>query len=213
MMIAKGILAPALACAVVLAGPASAQSLSVDDLRAQIDQKVGAQNEFQALLSDPDPARAMAAMEIMMGSGDAALMRMAVETGIFSSNPAVRATALKAFLGAKPSVTAFLTLGDAYDTSQRNWVNGQVARLGGSVTPEDVAFFSLRVGEFDAEQDCYMNADPRQGCLFRVTDQVVSFRIFDVWNGLTLDEGGELVGAVTPYANYPSAPARIPVTF
>jgi hypothetical protein len=212
-MIVRGILVSMLTGAMVLATQAAAQSLSIDDLRAQIDQKVGAQNEFQALLSDPDPARAMAAMEIMMASGDAALMRMAVETGIFSSNPAVRATALKAFLGAKPTVTAFLTLGDAYDTSQRNWVNGQIARMNGSVTPEDVAFFSLRVGDYDAEQDCYMNGDPRQGCLFRVTDQVVSLRIFDVWNGLALDEAGELVGAVTPYANYPSAAARIPVTF
>jgi hypothetical protein len=212
-MIAKSILTSALTGAIVLGTQAAAQSLSIDDLRAQIDQKVGAQNEFQALLSDPDPARAMAAMEIMMASGDAALMRMAVETGVFSTNPAVRATALKAFLGAKPTVTAFLTLGDAYDTSQRNWVNGQVARMGGSVTPENVAFFSLRVGDYDAEQDCYMNGDPRQGCLFRVNDQVVSLRIFDVWNGFALDEAGELVGAVTPYANYPSAPARIPVTF
>jgi hypothetical protein len=202
-----------LAAVTVTGADVAAQSLSIDDLKAQVDQTVSARGEFEELLSDPDPARAMAAMELMMGSGDPALMRMAVENGIFSSNPAVRATALKAFLAARPTVSAFLTIGEEFDASQRNWVNGQAARIGGSVSPDNVAYFSLRVGDYDAEQDCYMNLDPRQGCLFRVNDQVVSFRIFDNWNALTLDESGELVGSATPYANYPERRVRIPVTF
>lgn len=199
---------------VALAGSdAKAQSISIDELKAQVDQAVGARGEYHDLLSDPDPARAMAAMELMMGSGDPTLMRMAVENGIFSSNPAVRATALKAFLTAKPTVSAFLTIGEEFDDNQRTWVIGQAVRIGGSVSPDNIAYFSLRVGDYDTEQDCYMNSDARQGCLFRVNDQTVSFRIFDTWNALLLEETGELVGSATPYANYPSAAVRIPVTF
>lgn len=205
---------PLAAVAALLAGtPAAAQSLSIDELRAQVDQTVGQRNEFRDLLSDPDPARAIAAMEIMMGSGDAALRRMAVENGIFSSNPAVRATALKAFFTARPTVSAFLTIGEEFDEKQRGWVYGQTARIGGSVSPEGVAYVSLRVGDYDAEEDCFLNQDARQGCLFRVNDQVVSFRIFDIWNALTLNDAGELSGSATPYANYPGAQVRIPVTF
>lgn len=197
----------------LFAAPAVAQSISIDDLKARIDQSVGAQAQYLELLSDPDPMRAMVAMEVMMGSGDPTLRRMAVETGIFSSNPAVRASALRAFFAAKPTVSVFMSVGENFEDNQRNWLNSQVASIGGSVSPDSTAFVSLRVADYNADEDCYMNAAARAGCLFRVSDQVVSFRIFGLWNALTLNDAGELTGTIMPYANYPNASARIPVTF
>jgi hypothetical protein len=194
-------------------GAAHAQSISVEELRAQIDQRVGETNEYQALLTDPNPARAIAAMEIMMGSGDASLQRMAVEFGIFSTNPSVRAAALKAYLDARPTLSVFMTIGEAFEPNQRNYVHNLINRLGGTAGEGQEAFLSIPVGPYDSERGCYVYGTDERECLMRVNDQVASFRLLNIWSALTMTETGELVGAATPYNQYPTMDVRIPVTF
>lgn len=203
----------AVAALLLAMGAAQAQSISVEDLRAQVDERVGEMNGYQELLSDPNPARAIAAMEIMMGSGDATLQRMAVEFGIFSTNPSVRAAALKAYLDAKPTLTVFVTLGEAFEEDQRSWVQGQINRLGGTAGDGQEGFLSIPVGAYDAAQSCYTYASDERECLMRVSDQVASIRLLRIWSALSMNEAGELVGAASPYQNYPTMDLRIPITF
>jgi len=196
---------------VPLAG--NAQSISLEDLTAQIDARTTEQNGFQALLTDPDPMRAAAAMEIMMGSGDPVLQRMAMEHGLFSTDPSSRADALKAFFDSGPTLSVFVSLTDALDEKQQTWAKSQLSTLGGSVDAANVAYLSLRIGAFDAAQDCYVNAAQPKLCLLRVNDQVVSLLLLRFWNPMTLNDAGELEGTATLYANYPALPLRAPVTF
>ncbi|WP_324754075.1 hypothetical protein [Roseovarius sp. Pro17] len=190
-----------------------AQSISLEDLTAQIDARTTEQNGFQALLTDPDPARAAAAMEIMMGSGDPVLQRMAMEEGIFSTNPSSRADALKAFFNSGPTLSVFVSLTDALDERQQTWAKSQLSNLGGSVDENNIAYLSLRIGAFDAAQDCYVNAEQPKLCLLRINDQVVSLLLLRFWNPMTLNDAGELEGTATLYASYPALPMRAPVTF
>lgn len=206
-------LSGAVAALLLAMGAAQAQSISVEDLRAQVDARVGEMNGYQELLSDPNPARAIAAMEIMMGSGDATLQRMAVEFGIFSTNPSVRAAALKAYLDAKPTLSVFLTLSDDMSNSERGWLERTIASLNGTRVDAQEAFLSFRVGDFDSVQDCYTHAVDSSTCLVRVSEQVVSFALFGRWNALNLDDAGTLVGTGAPNSGYQPVAMRIPITF
>lgn len=43
-----------------------------------VDQQMSNLNPYQELLNNPDPARSLAAMKVMLESGDEALVRMAL---------------------------------------------------------------------------------------------------------------------------------------
>lgn len=73
-----------------------AQEVSIDALEAAIDARLAAVNPFNELLNDPDQRRSLAAMEIMIGSQDEALARMAIQHGLASRQPEIRSVAAMA---------------------------------------------------------------------------------------------------------------------
>ena len=66
------------------------QNLSAEDISSLIDQRLAITNPYQDLLNDPDPMRSLAAVEIMIGSQDASLARLAIQYGLESGRPEVR---------------------------------------------------------------------------------------------------------------------------
>lgn len=138
--------------ALVAAVPLSAQTLTPEQLRAMVDERVATQNPFEELLNDPDPARSLAAMEIMLESGDSTLTRMALEFGLLSTNPTVRRTAVEAYLKSKPVLSLRF---DTSVTESRN-LQGTIQRMSGTLSPEKIAYVRMQVGEYNTDNKCYM---------------------------------------------------------
>ena len=132
----------------------SAQTLSIDDLRAQIDTRVEEMNPYAELLNDPDPARSMAAMEIMLEQGDETLKRMALEFGLLSPNPQVRRAAFEAYLATKPNLTVQVD-GSSVEEGEQSFRNA-INYLGGTISANRKAFFLVRPGKYNAENDCFV---------------------------------------------------------
>jgi len=174
-----------------------AQSISVEDLRAQIDARVGGLNEYQELLNDPDPARSMAAMEIMMASGDAALVKMAKDVGIFSPNSAVRKAALDGYFASGPVLELQF---DATDASRQDSMGSDMKWYSGSVSSELIGFAQVQIGDLDTGKQCFgavgFNDNVLDaGCFLRNSENGVSLYLWAKWWNLVLNDQGALVGS------------------
>jgi len=185
----------------------AAQTLSLDELKAQIDQKVSSEDEFRKLLNDPDPARSIAAMELMMASGDPSLERMAREFGVFSSDPVVRRLAIEAWLKANP------VLNVTYDGSatESTYFKNYFQKNSGSVNGDKQGFTSFPVNGYDEAKDCYLYAGGNS-CAMRITDVGPSILISASWSPLKLGDDGYMRGQVNIYRVDEPIPIAIPVT-
>ena len=187
----------------VWTGPASGQSLSLQDLADQVDDRAQTLDGYLAFLTDPDPARAMAALQIMLETGDPILVQMALSVGIYSGDPQVRQTALRAFLESGP------TLGLALDTSNiseeaSSDYSRLISALGGSVGLNGTASLSYKVDDWSNELGCYLNSDFEGQCLARVNQTSLSIMLPEVgspidpqWINLWLEDDGALRGSTT----------------
>lgn len=190
----------ALCIALLHTSPASSQSLTAADVLALVDQKVAGANEYQRLLNDPDPSRSMAAMEIMLGSGDATLERMALDYGLYSPNPVVRRTALDAFFSTQPTLGIYLT--QAEGEKNRKW-DYHATQGKGSVLEDGRIFYSTQIGKFKEDQNCYTRFE-NDDCRVRVSDTELGITIWGNWHSLTLNDQGQLVGSgAFPHSNKP----------
>ena len=196
--------------ALAIAAPfaAQAQSLSAQDILAQVDKKVASGNEYQALLADPDPARALAAMQIMLASGDADLVRIALNAGLYSPNPTVQRTAFEAFIQTAPVLNIYIDGKSAGDADRfRGWIE----YYSGTVNDKSVGFISQKVSDYDKYGSCYTYSGS-SSCMFRISDDGISLNMWDTWNILRLNDQGELEGLVKVSDVKPTLPIRIPVT-
>jgi len=181
-----------LATLCLAASPVHAQSLTAEQLEALVDERVAAQNPFEELLNDPDPARSLAAMEIMLESGESSLVRMALEFGLLSTDPTVKRTALESYLRSKP-VLSFRFDGSEIESS---WFDSQMKGANATMTTERIGYWTMPVGEYDAENLCYKHTThdtcfitvSPDGLLWRTTNGRVSGRF-------TIGEGGFLEGS------------------
>jgi hypothetical protein len=201
---------------IICARPAIAQSLSAADILAKMEEKVGGMNEYQALLNDPDPTRSLAAMEIMLESGDPKLMRMAIEYGIYSPNPVVQRIALKGYLDTLPSIN--IQLSGEQAAKEQDFPSVLKNYLGGSLALENGGSFTVSLIQYDAENRCYIgriqNSDRSQGCVVVLVDQGISIRVGDSAHGaLRLTDAGELIGSMSIYAVNAPLAARIGIGF
>jgi len=177
------------------AAPASAQSLTPEQLKALVDERVSAQNPFAELLNDPDPARSLAAMQIMLESGDRDLQRMALEFGLLSTNPTVKRTAVEAFLSTKPVLTIRFDGTGLEDSSFVRRMTGQDATL----TTENIGFWRMQVGDWNAERGCYMLVTGAD-CFATVnSDGVILQSQRTMTARLVIGDTGSLEGSATLY--------------
>ncbi|MFX0547429.1 HEAT repeat domain-containing protein [Roseovarius sp. S1116L3] len=185
----------------------AAQTVSLDELKAQVEQKVSSQDEFRTLLSDPDPARSIAAMELMMASGDPGLERMAREFGVFSSDPVVRRLAIEAWLKSSP------VLNITYDGSgtESGYFKSFLQKSNGSIDGDNQGFTSFPVNGFDEANDCYLFAGSTS-CAMRITDVGPSVFLSGSWTPLNLGDDGYMRGQANIYRVDEPVPIEIPVT-
>lgn len=196
-----------LACLLLAPAFSLAQSVSVEELKARIDQKVSGLNEYQQLLNDPDPDRARAAMQIMMESGDPELERMAREFGLFSTAPDVRRATLEAFFNGQPNIEIWIDASDV-DKKLHSSFENQVRNNRGSIAVGPKAFYNVKVGETNPDQGCWVYSSAPQYCFLRLSETSVSLFIFSKWHSLALDDSGVLRGQM----DIPRVAGGIPVS-
>jgi hypothetical protein len=192
---------------------ATAQSLTPEQLQAMIDQRVNQQNPYQTLLADPDPERSLAAMQIMLESGDKNLIRLALQFGLLSPNPQVRKTAVEAYIATGPVLTLRL---DGANVKDNRYLDMVRAHLGGVVDPDRIGFARLDVGELSEDGSCYLQAEKRN-CLFTVnSDGVFLSAIGEVRSStivvnarLIVNDSGQLEGAASLFGLDEAVPVTI----
>jgi hypothetical protein len=108
---------------------------------------------FRDMLNDPDPARSLAAVQLMLDSGQRQLMDIAIDFGLQSAVPEVRRAAVMGLLALRPVLQVRLSVPEdaveAFETPFRR-------ATGGSVLPDGLALFPVNVGPFDPERNCYV---------------------------------------------------------
>lgn len=200
---------PAMAAAMVLAGAsAGAQSLTAAEIRAQVDQRMASLDEYATLLNDPDPRRARAAMQIMLGSGDPDLERMALDYGLFSTDLTVRRVAVETWLRTEPAVAFRFPVGKDRVEEVRRYMT----RFNGTVSADGIGSTSYVVGAHDDARNCYIWKDYPQYCAFSLSDEAYLVNFFDNWSELTLSEDGKLRGEIILHSNIAPVPVEIPVS-
>lgn len=188
--------------AVMNSAPVKAQTLSLEDLAAQVDKRAADLRGYEEFLRDPDPVRATAAFQVMMESGDENLVRLALNIGVYSPDPMIRQTALAAFFAGAPTIDLFfdgtgMVKEDAGDF--RIWVQG----LGGAAGAGDTGSASFAVGAWSDAAGCYVNRNDSDRCLVRVNTTTVSVFLdnrnnysADQWVNLVLTDDGKLKGSL-----------------
>lgn len=172
-----------------------AQSLTPEQLKALIDERVAAQNPFAEMLNDPDPVRSMAAMEIMLESGDDHLIGIALEFGLLSTNPSVKRTAVEAYLASNPVLTVRI---DGENVENRNYPS-TISQQKGTLTPEGIGYVRVQVGDYDPAQKCYLSVVKKE-CLFTSnSDGIIMSNDGWMTGRLVIGEAGVLNGSANLY--------------
>ena len=185
-----------------IAGAVHAQTISLADLEARVNERSTMLSGYEAYLRDPDPNRAMAAFQIMLESGDPTLVQLALSIGVYSPDTNIRQTALKAFFAGKPSLDLFFQGADMDENRTDHyprWMKG----LGGSAGGKDSGSASFKVGEWSDELGCYLNQNDQKACLLRVNATTISIFLNNAdkwiapqWVNLTLSDSGNMVGSI-----------------
>lgn len=196
----------AIACFLTFAWPLAAQTPSPEDLVAQIDAKLAEENPYQALLNDPDPRRSLAAMEVMLESGDADLAKMAIEFGLQSPNPQVQDIALRGVLGSKPALNLRL---DGTNIDSSGFTRSIQQWLAGSVNAQRIGSAPLRIGDYNEEQSCYTRLADGACLIIMTTDGVILKIDQTVTTELALGPDGVLSGEGFLYNVNASVPMSI----
>ncbi|MGX9353512.1 hypothetical protein ACS3QZ_20160 (plasmid) [Shimia sp. W99] len=185
----------------LLAGAASAQSLSVADLQAKIDAELNKGSEYVELLNDPDPARALKAMELMLDSGDEVLVKAALDYGIYSPDKNVRNLAIKSFLDTSPRLEIQFD-GKKADRADLERIIGPLYGL--IPNEEGYAVTTLDIEGYDSDANCYFmkNRIANSKCLLRIVGEVVQYRSSDErWYEMEFLDSGALTGIATQWFN------------
>lgn len=177
---------------------ASAQVLTPDEILAMVNEKVENSGPYAELLNDPDPARQLAAIEIMMGTKDAGLVAMAARAGFLSTHPDVRQKTLEEYLATGPAISINI---DGSTTEDEDFE--KYTREGGaSLSADGLASVTYAVGSFDDERRCYLHTAPNdQRCFVQVSNggiEAIAPKQYFSFQG-KLSDDGSVVGSTSVY--------------
>lgn len=178
-----------------IGGGAIAQSLTPEDIQKLVDDELSKANPYEALLGDPDPERSLAAMKIMLASGEDDLVKVALEYGLFSPNPELRQLALSGFLASEPVLTLRL---DGSNADERWFEAHVVSTLNGFVDPMSIGFYRIDVGPKSEDGVCHTRKE-HAGCFVTINSNGIflavphggSTRLRSV---MEINDAGQLVG-------------------
>ncbi|MDO8863131.1 HEAT repeat domain-containing protein [Haliea sp. E1-2-M8] len=198
------------ACAMYVLTMGVHAQVSLDDIEASIGGRVGELERVEQMLSHPEPNRRIAAMELLLKSGDPEFARKAREFGLFSDDHQLRQAAVRAIFDAGG---AFRLETDAPSDDSTKVVS-VVQSFGGAVDSEGKGSIPFILsGEFDSKEVCWLRAAARtKQCALRPTGD--SIHLAD-WNYTTgefkLDDEGSLRGFLLYRGSGQPVGARIPL--
>lgn len=195
----------AAAVLVALATSVQAQRLSLADLSAAVESDAAELAGFRSALADPDPNRALAAMRILMASGEPLLVNLALEAGLSALDGVMRKSAFEAYIASRPTLLAHAEIEGDFGEKFRGWIE----RLGGSAASETTGTLTLAIGPWDDASRCYLG--PRQTCQARIADGQLSYATDYGTVGLALGEGGILSGSVSHSLSGGPVSIRVPL--
>ena len=171
------------------------QALTPEELRALVDKRVSGADPFQALLNDPDPTRSLAAVELMLESGEPQLVRMAVDFGLLSAIPEVRRTAVIGYLKTEPTLLLTLDSPESDDNFEAAYFR---TKTGGTILSDGTAAtFSVNIGMYSEELNCFLWLNSKS-CVVKVGSTGISIRNGSLYRSdLFFNEDGTLSGVTT----------------
>lgn len=178
-----------LTCLGLACGGVMAQSLTPEQIKAMIDQRMNTLNPYQELISDPDPARSLAAMQIMLESGDKHLRRMALEYGLLSPDPAVKRAAFESYLATGP---IFSIRFDGSRVKSDRFQTAVTEYWHGHMTPDRVGYWRIQVGEYHPEPNCFANTDAGDRCFVTVNSDGIFLTVQSSSGAGTLNARGTI---------------------
>lgn len=174
----------------VCAGPTSASGQTAAEILEQLNTQANEEQQYRDLLSHPDPNTSRGAMKIMASSGNPDLMRMALDAGLSSADPTSQRIALEGYFSSNPSLQ--ITVDGSKLEDMRKLVQ-DMSGLGGTVDSAGKAFFTTKLGDYDAGQSCWVWHGTAE-CGIRLTDAGSSIRIYKKWAPMSLGEDRNLTG-------------------
>jgi hypothetical protein len=198
------------ACVMYVLTVGAHAQISLDDIEASIGGRIGELERVEQLLSHPEPNRRIAAMELLLKSGDPAFVRKAREFGLFSDDHQLRQAAVRAIFDAGGAFRIETEAPRDGSTSL-----GDVMRMyGGAVDNEGRGSIPFILsGDFDSKKVCWLRTTTRDDqCALRPTGE--SIHLAD-WNYTTgefkLDDEGNLSGFLLYRNTGHPIGARIPL--
>jgi hypothetical protein len=194
------------------AAPAVAQT-TLSDIQKKIDSTASDLAQVDAMLADPDANRRLAAIQMLLASGNAAWADRARQVGLFSPDPELqRAVIASIFDAGTPLRVDFdLSQADEKTTLIRRWLYDSHGSVDEAAK---VGQITIRLEKFDPEKKCWKFAGDRD-CAFMPTGSRYTFNTWRYMTGsVALSSDGALTGVatVTYNAGLGGVPVRIPLS-
>lgn len=174
-----------------LAAPVTAQT-TAKDILAALETPTDELKQLTAILEGADEEKALVAMRLMLGSGDAGMQRLALRAGLSSTSGVARGVALEAYLNGQPTLMAFAEHAAEPTSYFAEWLN-----FVGSLSGDKTGSFPIAVGPWIEDQSCFALPSQPTSCGVRIGGTEVSFLIGSSWGTARLNEAGELVGSIS----------------
>jgi hypothetical protein len=191
----------------VLAMPMSATAQteqSIEEFQAQVMAGANRIAQYQQTLQNPDPRVQYEAVRLLLKSKDPALVRIAKEHALFSTNPVLRNSAILAIFEAGGNLRLEVSANSENSAPVLNWV----AAIGGT---HDGRIGNIIFPIGSMKDDCWMHVSIN-ACQLRVSGTTVQFKQHGnsataAQASLTLGPDGVLRGVI--FAQDGSATAAI----
>ncbi len=153
--------------AALVATPAGAQTTTFEEFEAQVQAAAGEIARYQQVLQNPDVRIQYEAVKLMLRSNDPALVRIAREHALFSTNPVLRNVAIKAIFDSAPNLRVVVTGIGEESADVLRWLG----TLGGSHDGQTGSLI-FKVGP--ARENCWIHYDDR--CRLQLAGTTVQFQ-------------------------------------
>lgn len=150
-------------------GAAAQSSMTIEEFTAKVNEGAARIAQFQQVLQNPDARVQYEAVKLMLASKDPALVRIAKEHALFSTNPVLRNAAIGAIFDAGGVIRLQLTATDEKSADVMRW-----ARVWEGATSGNTGNVMFSIGK--KSDDCWLRGDS-SNCMLWVSGTTVKFYV------------------------------------
>lgn len=172
--------------------------MSIEDIEAALGDKTDEMARVDAILANPDANARIAGMELLLASGNPVYVRRAKEAGLLSSDPSMRAAALKSTLDAGGALTFTLDTKVLNDDQMERWLD-RLADQGPVAADKSTITLTFQLGPYDPKSNCYFMLNTTK-CFLTLDGSSLALTWWfysDMQGRVSLNAEGQLVGELT----------------